>query len=142
MRPIAVLLMSVLLLATCSGGRTGARDPRTAVDTYLAAMNDNDEVALKSVVSEFQRDLVRSHLNERGGRALAVESVVITQDFGPKFAFVHVLGTYADSFRYDERIVVSLRDGRWYLGIPGPIPARPGDRPTSAVTPPVRSGER
>lgn len=81
MRPTAVLLTSALmLLATCSGGTTGASDPRTAVDTYLAAMNENNEPALKNIVGETQRDQAKPHLNDRGGKALAVESVDITQN--------------------------------------------------------------
>ena len=45
-------------------------------------------------------------------------------EFGPDFANAHVTGRYADRSPYDERIVVSKRDDRWYLGIPGPAPVR------------------
>lgn len=80
MRPTAVLLTSALLLSACTGDTTGADDPRTAVDTYLAAMNENNEPALKNIVGETQRDQAKPHLNDRGGKALAVESVDITQN--------------------------------------------------------------
>jgi hypothetical protein len=135
MRPTAVLLTSaLLLLAACTGNATGADDPRTAVDTYLAAMNNNDEAALRNVVVEAHRDQARTHLSDRGGKALTVESVDITQDFGPMVASAHVQGTHADRSRYDERIVVSKIDDRWYVGIPGPLSVPPGGKPTSAVT--------
>lgn len=134
MRPTAVLLASALLLATCSGGTTGADDPRTAVEADLAAMDENDEPLLKSIVTETQRDQARSHLNDRGGKALAVESVYITQGFGPTFASAHVQGRLADGSRYDERIVVSRRSDRWYVNIPGPVRVPPGGKQPSAVT--------
>ncbi|MFS8103192.1 hypothetical protein LFM09_39295 [Lentzea alba] len=134
MRSAAVLLASALVLAACSAEETGADDPRTAVDTYLAAMNDQDEPALTKVLNEAHRDQAASHLSDRGGSALAVESVDITQDFGPMFANAHVKGAHADGSRYDERIVVSKIDGRWYVALPGPIRVPPGGKPTSAVT--------
>lgn len=134
MRPTAVLLTAALLLAACTGNATGADDPRTAVDTYLAAMNNNDEAALRNVLPETQRDQAKTHLSDQGGRALAVESVDITQDFGPMHAFAHVQGTHADRSRYDERLVVSKIDDRWYVGIPGPVRVPASGKPTSAVT--------
>lgn len=134
MRPTAVLLTSALLLAACTGDTTGADDPRTAVDTYLAAMNAKDEPALKNVLVEAHRDQAAEHLEARGGRALAVESINITQDFGPMHANAHVRGTHADRSRYDERIAMSKIDDRWYVGIPGPVRVPPGGKPTSAVT--------
>jgi hypothetical protein len=134
MRPTVVLLTSALLLATCSGAVTGADDPRTAVDAYLAAMDKNDESALRKVLSEPHGEEVEPHLSERGGKALQVESVDVTQGFGPKVAFAHVQGTYADSSRYDERIVVSKIDDRWYVTIPGPVRVPPGGKQPSVAT--------
>lgn len=127
MHPARFVLASVLVLMLCAcstGADGGADDPRAAVDTYLTAMNNKDEAALRKVLSESQRDEAAGHLSAHGGKGLAVKSVDLTQDFGPSFANAHVTGEYADRSGYDERIVVSKIDDRWYVGIPGPAPAR------------------
>lgn len=135
MRSAAVLLVSALVLGACSGDGTGADSPRAAVDAYLAAMNDRDESALTRILVEAHRTHAASHLADRGGRGLTVESVDITQEFGPMVANAHVRGTHADSSRYDERIAVSKHDDRWYVGIPGPaLPPPSAGKPTSAAT--------
>ncbi|MET8756553.1 hypothetical protein [Lentzea sp. NPDC004782] len=124
--------MLVLVLAACSGGDdTGAESPKTAVDTYLAAMNNKDEAALRKVIPEPERDDVTGYLAARGGKGLAVESADITQEFGPDFANAHVKGKNADQSGYDERIVVSKIDGRWYVNLLRPVP----DRSNSTATP-------
>ncbi|HEX8864033.1 MAG TPA: hypothetical protein VF821_00115 [Lentzea sp.] len=127
LRPARFFLMSALALtvgACSTGADDGADNPRAAVDSYFAAMNGKDAASLRKVVGEYQHDAVAEHLSSSGGKGLAVESVDITQEFGPNFANAHVTGKYADRSPYDERIVVSKRNNRWYVSIPGPIPVR------------------
>ena len=123
-RFIVAAVLTLVLGACSAGADDGADSPRTAVDGYVAAMNGKDEAALRKVVGEWGHGAVAEHLSSSGGKGLEVESVDITQDFGPDFANAHVTGMFADRSRYDERIVVSKRDDRWYVNIPRPVPVR------------------
>ncbi|MEU0882046.1 hypothetical protein ABZ345_25815 [Lentzea sp. NPDC005914] len=126
-RPARLVLASAMMLvlgACASGDGTGAESPKAAVDTYLAAMNDEDEAALRKMIAEPVRGDAAGYLAEHGGKGLVVESLDITQEFGPDFANAHVTGTNADRSRFDERIVVSKIDDRWYVGLLGPVPDR------------------
>ncbi|NKE58962.1 hypothetical protein FXN61_19965 [Lentzea sp. PSKA42] len=136
LHPARFILASalVLTLGACSTGeQAGADDPRAAVDTYLAAMNNKDEATLRKMLSDAQRDQAAGHLSALGGKGLNVESLNVTQDFGPNFANAHVIGQYADKSRYDERIVLSKIDDRWYVGIPGTTAGVPSGKTTAAV---------
>lgn len=127
LHPARLFLVSALTLtlgACSTAADDGADSPRVAVDSYIAAMNAKDEAALRKVVGKLQHSGVAEHLSSLGGKGLTVESVDITQDFGQDHANAHVVGKYADRSPYDDRIVVSKREGRWYISIPGPVPVR------------------
>ncbi|GAA3690879.1 hypothetical protein GCM10022267_91460 [Lentzea roselyniae] len=96
------------------------------MDAYIAALNNKDSATLERISPSNVRPDFAGHVAEKGGKSITVESVDITKDFGPDVASAHVIGRAADEQRYDERLVLSRIDGRWFVTIGPATPNKPG----------------
>lgn len=129
------LVLGAHVPAACSPSG-GADSPRGVMDAYVKAINAKDEKALLKLVRDDRSARDDAHrLISRLGGGLVVYRMDIRQDVVPDFASVSLVGR-TDRGPYQDRLVLTKHDGRWWLvlgGAPGTSTA-----PTAATTRPPR----
>jgi hypothetical protein len=105
-----------VLLISCGAPPGGATSPRAAVDAYVKGLNARDANGLARLapVGNDATDDIRQRVVVQGGRAIRLDDVVMRSDISPDVVNAHVTG-HSTAGRYDETLVVTLNEGRWYI---------------------------
>lgn len=127
------LIVLVAVLAGCAGqdSATGAATPEDAVKSYVDALNNDDEAALRRLAATDNDAVdagVKKRLADFGGRDIRITSRVIDHGPAPHQASARLSGELNPAgTAYREQLFLNSADGRWYLSL--------HDGPASTVSP-------
>ncbi|MEV0680259.1 hypothetical protein AB0I60_27460 [Actinosynnema sp. NPDC050436] len=127
-RGLFAALAGLALLAACSSTpETGADTPRSAVDTYVQALNARDATAMNQLAppGNDAADDVRRRIEANGGRGIRLTDADIKSDLSPDVAAARLTGTGSHG-DYTEQLTLTRKDEKWYvvLGQADPDPAK------------------
>lgn len=90
---------------------------------------DANGLARLAPVGNDATDKIRQRVVVQGGQAIRLDDVVMRSDISPDVVNAHVTG-HSIAGRYDETLVVTLNEGRWYIV----LGAHPNPKKTPAST--------
>jgi hypothetical protein len=125
------------VLTGCSSVlETGAADPRSAVVSYVEALNLRDGRAIADLAPPLNDPWadIRTRLAAHGGQNIRLAAVEITNEISPKLAKAHLTGRGRIG-DYEEILFLVRKDDRWFI-VMGANPNQPNEQATAATTRP------
>ncbi|MGW6058115.1 hypothetical protein [Streptomyces sp. NPDC055189] len=136
--PVGVAL-AAMSLSACGTEESTARaeeGARTAVESYVEALNTRDAdrlIEVGGVPDDARaRREARRMLEDRGGRQLSITDVRVDLDMGPDVGSAKLAAEEKSGKQLSDTFTVVRRDGTWHLTVFTDRPAA-SDKPTSAT---------
>lgn len=140
--PVIALAAATALLTACGSGEDSEspedarRNARTAVESYVKALNARDEDRLIEVGGvpddPRARREARRILADKGGRGLSVTEIRISLDMGPDVASAQLTTEERSDKKARDSFSVVRENGTWHLTVFTDRPPPPG-KPTSSA---------